>query len=64
LDKIEVKRKTVVFDALHTQLETARAVVFVLDEDRSRVKKPNAALVLGMFRRVVVSFVIPWSQKK
>jgi hypothetical protein len=26
-----------------------------LDEDRSRVRNPNAALVLGMFRRVVVS---------
>ena len=26
-----------------------------LDEDRSRVRNPNAALVLGMFRRLVVS---------
>jgi hypothetical protein len=26
-----------------------------LDEDRSRVRHPNAALVLGMFRRLVVS---------
>lgn len=26
-----------------------------LDEDRSRVRQPNAALVLGMFRRLVVS---------
>ena len=36
----------------------------VLDEDRSRVRNPNAALVLGMFRRVVVSFAIPWSLEK
>ena len=36
----------------------------VLDEDRSRVKNPNAALVLGMFRRLVVSFAIPWSEEK
>jgi predicted transposase YbfD/YdcC len=36
----------------------------VLDEDRSRVRNPNAALVLGMFRRVVVSLAIPWSQEK
>ena len=36
----------------------------VLDEDRSRVRNPNAALVLGMFRRVVVSFAIPWSEEK
>jgi predicted transposase YbfD/YdcC len=36
----------------------------VLDEDRSRVQNPNAALVLGMFRRVVVSFAIPWHQEK
>ncbi|GEM_PF-5395814 len=27
-------------------------------------RNPNAALVLEMFRRVVVSFVIPWSQKQ
>jgi hypothetical protein len=26
-----------------------------LDEDRSRVRQPNAALVLGLFRRLVVS---------
>jgi hypothetical protein len=26
-----------------------------LDEDRSRVRQPNAALVLGQFRRLVVS---------
>jgi predicted transposase YbfD/YdcC len=31
----------------------------VLDEERSRVRNPNAALILGMFRRVVVSFAIP-----
>jgi len=36
----------------------------VLDEDRSRVRNPNAALILGMFRRVVVSFAIPWHQEK
>jgi hypothetical protein len=26
-----------------------------LDEDRSRVRQPNAALVLGLFRRLIVS---------
>ena len=36
----------------------------VLDEDRSRVRNPNAALILGMMRRVVVSFAIPWSEEK
>ncbi len=36
----------------------------VLDEDRSRVRNPNAALVLGMFRRVVVSFAIAWCREK
>ncbi|MCK9589182.1 MAG: hypothetical protein M0Q93_07445 [Terrimicrobiaceae bacterium] len=36
----------------------------VLDEDRSRVRNPNAALVLGMLRRVVVSFAIPWSGER
>jgi hypothetical protein len=31
-----------------------------LEEDRSRVRHPNAALVLGMFRRVVVSCAQVW----
>jgi hypothetical protein len=31
-----------------------------LDEDRSRVRQPNAALVLGMFRRLVVSVANAW----
>ena len=31
-----------------------------LEEDRSRVRHPNAALVLGMFRRVVVSCAQGW----
>ena len=43
---------------LHYRLDT------VLDEDRSRVRNPNAALILGMMRRVVVSFAIPWSKEK
>jgi len=32
----------------------------VLDEDRSRVRNPRAAHVLGMFRRVCVSLAIHW----
>lgn len=31
-----------------------------LDEDRSRVRNRNSALVLGMFRRLAVSLAIPW----
>jgi len=31
-----------------------------LGEDQSRVRQPNAALVLGMFRRVVVSCALAW----
>lgn len=31
-----------------------------LDEDRSRVRHQNAALVLGMFRRLVVSVANAW----
>jgi len=31
-----------------------------LDEDRSRVRHPNAALVLAMFRRLTVSLAIHW----
>ncbi|MFM8765979.1 MAG: hypothetical protein ACKOEZ_14265 [Spartobacteria bacterium] len=43
---------------LHYRLDS------VLDEDRSRVRNPNAALILGMLRRLVVSLAIPWCQKK
>lgn len=31
-----------------------------LAEDQSRVRQPNAALLLGMFRRLVVSFAQAW----
>ena len=45
--------------ALHYRLDE------VLDEDRSRVRTPKAAHVLGMFRRLAVSLTIPWlAQKK
>ena len=41
----------------HWVIESRRhhALDVSLDEDRSRVRQPNAALVLGMFRRLVVS---------
>jgi hypothetical protein len=39
----------VVESHLHHALDVSR------DEDRSRVRQPNAALVLGLFRRLVVS---------
>ena len=44
--------------ALHYRLDT------VLDEDRSRVRHPKAALVLGMFRRLALSFAMPWIANK
>ncbi len=36
----------------------------VMDEDRSRVRSPKAAHVLGMFRRLAISFAIPWIKKR
>lgn len=39
----------VIESRLHQALDVS------LDEDRSRVRNPNAALVLGLFRRLVVS---------
>ena len=39
---------------LHTRLDE------VLEEDRSRVRNPKAAHVLGMFRRLCVSLAIHW----
>jgi hypothetical protein len=44
--------------ALHYRLDE------VLDEDRSRVRTPRAAHVLGMFRRLSVSFAIPWLRQR
>ena len=47
---IKLKRGYWVIESrLHHTLDVS------LDEDRSRVRNPNAALVLGMFRRLVVS---------
>ena len=47
---IKLKRGYWVIESrLHHALDVS------LDEDRSRVHNPNAALVLGMFRRLVVS---------
>jgi predicted transposase YbfD/YdcC len=36
----------------------------VLDEDRSRVRTPKSAFILGMFRRLTLSFAIPWIAHK
>lgn len=47
---IQLKRGYWVIESrLHHALDVS------LDEDRSRVRNPNAALVLGLFRRLVVS---------
>lgn len=47
---IKLKRGYWVIESrLHHALDVS------LDEDRSRVRNPNAALVLGLFRRLVVS---------
>ena len=47
---IKLKRGYWVIESrLHHALDVS------LDEDRSRVRNPNAALVLGMFRRLTVS---------
>jgi len=47
---IKLKRGYWVIESrLHQALDVS------LDEDRSRVRHPNAALVLGLFRRLVVS---------
>ena len=50
LDWIKLKRGYWVIESrLHHALDVS------LDEDRSRVRNANAAMVLGMFRRLVVS---------
>ena len=55
----EIKRKYWRIESdLHYRLDN------VLDEDRSRVRNSNAALVLGMFRRVAVSIGIAWTRER
>jgi predicted transposase YbfD/YdcC len=52
---IQLKRGYWVIESrLHHALDVS------LDEDRSRVRHVNAALVLGMFRRLVVSVAQSW----
>jgi len=52
---IKLKRGYWVIESrLHHPLDVS------LDEDRSRVRHPNAALVLGMYRRLVVSVAQSW----
>ena len=43
---------------LHSRLDQ------ILDEDRSRVRTPRAAHILGMFRRLAVSFAIAWTTQR
>ena len=47
----------VIESALHHALDVTLA------EDQSRVRHPNAALVLSLFRRVVVSFAQVWLEE-
>ena len=55
LNWIKLKRHYWVIESrLHHALDVS------LDEDRSRVRNTNAALVLGMFRRLVVSVANAW----
>ena len=44
--------------ALHYRLDET------LEEDRSRVRTPKHAHLLGMFRRLAVSLTIPWLHQK
>jgi hypothetical protein len=44
--------------ALHYRLDE------VLLEDKSRVRTPKSAHVLGMFRRLALSMAIPWIEKR
>lgn len=54
---IKLKRGYWVIESrLHHALDVS------LDEDRSRVRQANAALILGMFRRLVVSVGQSWVQ--
>lgn len=54
MDLLRCRRKYWGIEAGHQRLDIS------LDEDRSRVRTPRAMTVLGMFRRVVVSFACVW----
>ena len=52
---LKLKRDNWIIESrLHPPLDVS------LEEDRSRVRQPNAALVLGRFRRLVVSLALAW----
>ncbi len=55
LGRLKLKRNYwVIKSRLHHPLDVS------LGEDQSRVRHANAALVLGMFRRVVVNCALAW----
>jgi hypothetical protein len=59
LGLLEVKRGYWAIEAkLHTRLDE------VLDEDESRVRRGPAAHILGMCRRLVVSFACEWLRRE
>ena len=53
-DLLRCRRRYWGIEAGHQRLD------ITLDEDRSRVRTPRAMTVLGMFRRVTVSFACVW----
>ena len=53
-DLLRCRRKYWGIEAGHQRLD------ITLDEDRSRIRTPKAMTLLGMFRRVTVSFACAW----
>ena len=54
LELLRCRRRYWGIEAGHQRLDAT------LDEDRSRVRTPRAMTVLGMFRRMTISFACAW----
>jgi len=54
LELLRCRRRYWGIEAGHQRLDAT------LDEDRSRVRTPKAMTVLGMFRRMTISFACAW----
>jgi len=54
LELLRCRRRYWGIEAGHQRLDAT------LDEDRSRVRTPKAMTVLGMFRRMTISFACTW----
>jgi predicted transposase YbfD/YdcC len=61
--KLELEGRTVALDAWGIENGTHQRLDVSLNDDRCRVRNPKALLILGMFRRLVISLFMEWRAK-